>query len=93
MSHEVIQAYVSDRPWRFGFFHWAHDGGGYVPSSHFGFAACIGPCKCGDPTHSFPAYHSLTPCVYVRGFGHVLTCRLPRLVLDALLYFQGPSDV
>ena len=85
----VIKIYTTDQPRILGLFHFARSfagtAGADARTGYFGVIGQVGPCKCGDPTHTFPRYYSITPCVYVRALGWMFTCRIPTWLCDALL--------
>lgn len=93
----IVKIYVTDKPRFLGLFHWgeAHEGtpGVAQDTGMVGVIGQIGPCKCGDPTHTFPRWYSLIPCVYVAAGGRILTCRIPEWLCSALLWFKTDSGV
>lgn len=90
---EVVKVYVTDKPRILGIFHVGPTGDGTPGATqHAGYVGLIGqigPCRCGDPSHTFPRWYSLTPCVYVRANGFIVTCRIPGVVARALLWFSS----
>ncbi len=92
-SGEVVKVYVTDKPRILGIFHFGPTGegtpGAVKHAGHFGVIGQIGPCRCGDPSHTFPRWYSLTPCVYVRAFGSIVTMRIPGWLASALLWFAN----
>jgi hypothetical protein len=93
----VVKIYVTDRPRFLGLFHWgptAEGAPGAIRRAGFaGVIGQVGPCRCGDPSHTFPRWYSMTPCVYVHVFGKILTCRIPGWLCSALLWLKGNSEV
>lgn len=92
----AAKVYVTDERRILGLFHCgvaeAETKEMLVRAGHCGLIACIGPCRCADVTHTFPRFYSVTPCVYVRGFGRILTMRIPMWVLHAILSISGTSE-
>jgi hypothetical protein len=84
-----IKIYQTDLPRVLGLFHFARSYAGTPGADKragsFGVISQVGPCRCGNPSHSFPRYYSVTPCVYVRALGWMLTVRVPVWFYDALL--------
>lgn len=84
-----LTVYITDRPRFLGLFHWGPAGEGTPGiarrAGHVGVIGQIGPCRCGDSSHTFPRWYSLTPCVFVRAGGHILTCRIPEWIASAVL--------
>jgi hypothetical protein len=93
----AVKAYVSAEPWILGLFHWGAAAGEsddtLKRAGHLGVIARIGPCSCADPTHLFPKYYRITPCVFARAFGHILTMRISMRILRAILWIEGSSDL
>lgn len=89
---EVVTMYISDKPRFLGIFHYGPAGegtpGAAKHAGYFGVIGQIGPCRCGDPSHTFPRWYSLTPCIFVRFSGSILTCRIPGWFARALLWFS-----
>jgi hypothetical protein len=88
---KIVKVYVTDRPRFLGVFHYgpAIDDTGVGRAGPLGTVSHVGPCKCGDPTHTFPNWYSVTPCVYIKGFGRILTIRIPWVVAYALSWATG----
>lgn len=93
----VVKIYVTDRPRFLGLFHWGPGAeatpGAVQRAGYVGVIGQVGPCRCGDPSHTYPQWYSVTPCVYVQLFGHILTCRIPGGLARALLWISGSSEV
>jgi hypothetical protein len=91
------KAYVSDRPRILGLFHFGDAAGEKEDTlkraGRMGLIAHIGPCKCDDPAHTFPAYYSIAPCVFVRVSGHIITMRIPMGALHAILWLKGTPNL
>lgn len=93
---QMVTVYMTDKPRVLGLFHFGHAiaQGAAAKRKHYGgLIMWVGPCKCGDPTHTFPRYYSMEPSLYVNLFGSFIALRLPWVVFDALQWFKGPPKV
>lgn len=89
----LMRVYMTDKPRVLGLFHFGHAvaAGPAAKKKHWGgLIMHAGPCKCGDPTHKYPTYYSMTPCLFINVLGEFVSMRIPWLVFDALQWFAGP---
>lgn len=87
---EIVKVYVTNKPRILGIFHYGPVGEGTPGAARHagvvGIIGHIGPCRCGDPTHTFPRWYSLTPCIYVRLGNRIATIRIPSWLAMTFLW-------
>lgn len=88
----LMRVYMADKPRVLGLFHFGHAvaTGSASKKQHWGGVILhMGPCKCGDPTHKYPEYYSMTPCLFVNALGEFVAMRIPWFVFDAIQWITG----
>lgn len=91
---QLMRVYMTDKPRVLGLFHFGKAvpyGSAVKRKNYGGLIMHVGPCKCGDPSHTYPEYYSMQPCLYVNVFGRFASVRIPWVVLDAIQWVKGAS--